>query len=272
LKNDIITDLIHPSIEPKIELIKYFIKRAKEKRSNEEFIDVIADYLSEKEKVPYLGHYCLIGPKHALGCLVGHFLYHYISEKDLKKQITLLNKLLNYIKDFQPSKVPLLKQTTTVKLINTIEQFGIPAYFLRTYTNRPLRIYYIPYKHLEFNAGYYPQLNSIVSYKPKEADSTPEYILMHEVGHLLTFNLTGDAGKVPDSFVEFNKVHAPKWKGDLVEVFVDLFSIAVMMDTEFAPKNPFPEKFPVRFQNSVKDYFTKLIGDLKYAQHVFSLI
>lgn len=261
---NIIAKLSDPSIESKVELIKYLIKRAADKKSNEEFEDSISAYLSEKEKIRYLHHYCLIGPKYALGCFVGHFLYHYISEKDLKKQTNLLTSLLEFIKGFQPSSNVLLKKTTTVKLIETLEQFGLPQYFLRASDNRPLRIYYIPFKHKDVNAAYYPHLNFIASYKPKEEEDDPAYIFVHEVGHLLTFNLTGDAGKVPGSFIEFNKKFNPKWKGDLVEVFVDLFSMAVMKDTEHASKNPFLTKFLIRSQEIIRNYFITLMGNISH--------
>ncbi|MRG46943.1 hypothetical protein GFS24_17610 [Chitinophaga sp. SYP-B3965] len=259
---DIISKLSDPTIASKVELITYLIKRAEEQRSNEEFKGSISTYLSEREKFPYLGSYCLIGPKYALGCLVGHFLYHYVSEKDLRKQINVLVSLLNYVKGFQPSENPLLKKIAVIKLINILEQFGIPEYFLKTPNNRPLRIYHIPYQHADANAGYYPHLNSIVSYRPREADLDPEYIFLHEVGHLFTFALTGDPGGVPDSFIEFNTRFNPKWKGDLIEVFVDLFSMAVMMDTAYASKNPFIKTFPVGKQNIVRDYFIKLVKGL----------
>lgn len=226
---------------------------------------MIVDFLSEKEKFPYLGSYCQIGPKYALGCWVGHFLYHYISEKNYAKQVGYLRTLLNYLGQLEPSPVPLLKKTTTEKLNTLLGKFGFPSSYFTNYNNRPLRIYYIPYQHTAFNAAYYPFINSITSYKPKEEGSTPEYIFVHEIGHLLINNLTGNPEKVPESFVEFSKKFRPEYEGDLVEIFVDLFSIAVMMDTDFAAKNPFLTVFPVEEQKTIKEYFKNLISERKYA-------
>jgi hypothetical protein len=45
-----------------------------------------------------------------------------------------------------------------------------------------------------------------------------------------TLDKFGMPDKVPDSFIEFNKKFNPSWRKELVEVFVDLFSMAVMMD------------------------------------------
>ena len=140
----------------------------------------------------------------------------------------------------------------------------MPKSFLKTSNWWPLRIYFIPYKHVDVNAGYYPHLNTIASYRPRRSDLNPEYIFVHEVGHLLTFNLTGDPDKVPDSFVEFNKKYNPSWQEGLVEMFVDLFSMAVMMDTEYADKNPLLKGASMGQQKIVRDYFINLMGNLKY--------
>src|SRR6266404_8273879 len=96
MKYDVLGKLSDPSIESKIELIKYLIKRAKQGQSNDLFSVSIEDYLSETEQFSYLSSYCLVGPRHSLGCLLGHFLYHYISEKNLPKQTSLLVSLLDY--------------------------------------------------------------------------------------------------------------------------------------------------------------------------------
>lgn len=68
---------------------------------------------------------------------------------------------------------------------------------------------------------------------------------------------------MPDSFIEFNKRYNPTWTGDLVEVFVDLFSIAIMMNTEFASKNPFLKTYSIKQQTIILEYFNILIKDLE---------
>ena len=264
---DILDKLSDPNIESKVELIKYLIKRTRQGQSNDLFSESIEDYLSETEQFSYLSSYCLVGQKHALGCLLGHFLSHYTLEKDLTKQTTLLIKLLDYAKHFKSSKSALLKKTTTIKLINVLDAFGIPAHFLRTWDYRPLRIYYIPYERADFNAAYYPYINSIATYRPKE-NSSPEYIFLHEIGHLITYNITGEPDKVPESFIEFNEKINPGWKKDLIEVFVDLFSLAVMIETDFAHKNPFIPIISTQKQKLIRDYFITLVSDLKYAKSI----
>jgi hypothetical protein len=260
MRYNIVKRLKDSTISSKVDVITYLIKRAEKKNPNEEFEDTILKFLSQNEKISYLGNYCLFGPKYALGCLIGRFIYHYIFVKNFKKQIRLLKTLSQYLSELQPSQNRLLKKTTAIKLIDIVIRFGLQGYFLRTLNNLPLSVYFIPYKHAKFNAAYHSSTNSIVSYRPKEKDLSPEYIFVHEIGHLLIFNLTGNPKKVPDSFIEFNRKFNPSWKGDLVEVFVDLFSIAVMMETELATKNPFLKMFSVKRQKIIRNYFTSVIN------------
>ena len=57
--------------------------------------------------------------------------------------------------------------------------------------------------------------------------------------HCTLFKTTNE---VPNSFIEFNKQMNPKFlecsKEDQLEIYADLFSIAVMLDTEFEELNP----------------------------------
>jgi hypothetical protein len=262
---NIISKLSDPSIDSKIALIDYLIDRTKQGKSNDSFSGSIRNYLSDKERFPYLSNYTLIGPRYALSCLLGQFLYYYTSEENLTKQASLLESLMHYVQSFKPSKAPLLKKTTTAKLFDLLGKFGVQTHFLRTWDHKPLRVYYIPYEREDFNAAFYPHLNCIASYRPKDNES-PEYIFLHEVGHLLSYNITGDPNKVPDSFIEFNSKMNPDWDSDLIEVFVDLFSLAVMTETEFAPLNPFESILSTEGKKLIKKYFVGLVSDLKYAK------
>jgi hypothetical protein len=47
-------------------------------------------------------------------------------------------------------------------------------------------------------------------------------------------------------------------------MFVDLFSMAVMMDTEYADKNPLLKGASMGQQKIVRNYFINLMGNLKY--------
>jgi hypothetical protein len=258
MKYNIVNSLSDPTIESKVELITYLIERLHEQQSNEIFERDIRMFLIEKENVSYHPYY-LIGQKYSLGCLIAHFINNYIGVEDLNLQIELLKELLHKVKGFRPSPNPLLKKTTTLKLIDILTGLKIDRFF-RNELNRPLRIYFIPFDHTEVNAYYYPQLNSIASFRPKNDGGTPEYIFMHEIGHLVAHRITGDFLKIPDSFIEFSNSLRPGSKADLIEVFADLFSVAVMMDTELASKHPALPWIKASELKLIKDYFTQLIS------------
>ena len=262
---DIISKLSDSTVESNVGLIKHLIGRIKDQKTNEEFKDPILDFLSKKEKFPYGSNYGVIGSKYSLGCLIGNFLYHYISEEDDQKQLHLLSGLLEFVKGFETSQNPLLRKTMTIKLIEMLDKFGMPEYFLKRPDNQPLRIFLIPYKRPDVNGAYYPHIHCVASYRPRQSDLNPEYVFVHEIGHVLTHNLTGDPNSVPDSFIEFNKKFNPSWTGELVEVFVDLFAMAAMMDTEFASKNPHLRKPSIGTQKIVRDYFDELMKNIKYS-------
>ena len=254
--------LSDPTVESKVELITYFINRLIEQKSNKEFEPEIRNFLFKKENLGYFKSYCQIGPKYALGCSVGRILSFYVrSNENSEVQITLLNELLDRIKGFQPSSNLLLKKTTTVKLFDILFEFGLPLSFLTLSANKTLRIYYIPYEHKVLNGAYFPYLNSIELYKSKE--KYPEYVFMHEIGHLIAYNLTGNPEKVPESFIKFSSTYNPDYDGDLVEIFVDLFSMAAMMDTEYASENPILQEFDIEDQKEIKNYFVQLMNTIK---------
>ena len=61
-----------------------------------------------------------------------------------------------------------------------------------------------------------------------------------------------------------------KSDGDLVEVFVDLFSGAVMMDTEYASKSPILPDFTIEECQFIRNYFVQLMGKSKYKDRTSS--
>jgi hypothetical protein len=253
--------LLDTTIESKLELISYFIELAKKGKSNRQSSDLILNSINAKLNLSYYKDYEVIGPKYALGCLIGRFLYIYLKSENRTQQIELLTQLAGYLKELKPSSRPLLKKTTAIKLLKVIEDFGFPKSCWRLRTMQPLLIHIIPFEINNLNAAYYPYINSIASYRVGtcEEGSTPEYIFVHEVGHLLLYIITGNPEKVPDSFVTFNEKFRPNYNGDLLEIFVDLFSLAVMKDTEYAHLNPFMAVFSIDDQKLISSYFSKLV-------------
>ena len=219
---NITNHLTDPTIATKVELITYLIERLQAQQSNEIFARDIQQFLVEKENVSD-HHYYLIGRDYSLGCLIGHFIYTFIKVEDCQVQSNLLEQLLVNLKCFGSSENSLLELTTTKKLIDILTGLGIDPVF-RNKDNQPLRIYHIPFDHKEINAYYYPELNSIASFRNKKDDGgTPEFVFMHEVGRLVAHRITDDYGDIPYSFIEVMNSFRPGGTEDLLEIFADLF-------------------------------------------------
>ncbi len=255
---NIIEKLSDPSVESKLSVIDFFIERAKKQIPSDKFCDLMFNFVLDTGRTSIYNDYNLVGPKYALGCFVANALFYYIMDEDFKLQIDILKNFSNSIGQLEISQNKVLKKTTAAKLINAVEVFGIPTPYLKA-DNKPLNIFHIPFNHKIYNGHYYPYLNSIASYKPHTENCSPEYIFLHEVGHLIIYKLAGNPHKVPDSFVEFTRLHNPKWNDDLVEIFVDLFSVAVMLGTEFEPLNPLIVSRNMDKIRGIKEYFVELI-------------
>jgi hypothetical protein len=251
--------LSDPTIASKVELITYLIERLQAQQSNEIFERDIQQFLEEKENVSD-HHYLLIGPEYSFGCLIGHFIASFIKVEDLPLQMNLLEQLLVNVHGFGTSENTLLEITTAQKLIDLLTELGIDTVF-RNKENQPLRIYHIPFEHKEINAYYYPELNSIASFRNKKDDGgTPEFVFMHEMGRLVAHRITDDYGDIPYSFIEFMNSFRPDGTEDLLEIFADLFSVTVMMDTEFAPTHPLLPHLSAGDLKQIREYFTQVIN------------
>ena len=100
----------------------------------------------------------------------------------------------------------------------------------------------------------------IYMFNMKDSNSIPEYVFLHELGHVLQIVLSGSETLVPYEFIEFNKtvlgITLKQGSPEAIEAFADTFSIAVMHDTDFCSYNPFP--FPDRLNECFERFFFKL--------------
>ena len=100
----------------------------------------------------------------------------------------------------------------------------------------------------------------IYMYNMKDKAIAPEYVFLHELGHVLQFALTDSNLIVPDGFIEFNKSVLKKDLGQgnngTVEIFADMFAISVMHGTDLCKFNPFST--PNEFNEACVKFFVKL--------------
>lgn len=79
----------------------------------------------------------------------------------------------------------------------------------------------------------------------KDCAASPEYVLFHELGHVLHTMLTGSYNAVPGSFF---KMAEPMFRGQSTthrdsapEFFADCFSMGVMQDSEWSKFDPYTQ-------------------------------
>ena len=102
----------------------------------------------------------------------------------------------------------------------------------------------------------------IYMYNMKDSSTMPEYVFLHELGHVLQISLSGSGTLVPEEFIEFNEtvLSTTIKQGSLeaIETFADTFSIAVMHGTDLSSKNPFP--FPDRLNECFVKFYDQLLN------------
>ena len=129
--------------------------------------------------------------------------------------------------------------------------------------NKTLDILNINNTHRSFNSlcGASGDASSFIVYMFNMKDSSviPEYVFLHELGHVLQISLTGSDKLVPTEFIEFNKlikVILEQGTYESAEVFADTFAIAVMRGTDLCKFNPFP--FPDELNKTFEEFYAKL--------------
>ncbi|WNS42070.1 hypothetical protein [Paenibacillus sp. MMS20-IR301] len=154
----------------------------------------------------------------------------------------------------------MLKMTAAQNLLQIIECFGVRRFIARNTNGVPIRFYFVPYGNRSMNAAYFPHIHLVVIYKNDlDSSSNPEYIFMHELGHVVQVHMTKGLTIVPSSFKEAVRgAFKPCSDEMLAEVFADCFSVAVMKGTSFEEKNPFCTTFLQEHQALLRDYFSSI--------------
>jgi len=120
-----------------------------------------------------------------------------------------------------------------------------PFWEILSETN-PINIVNIKHSHRKHNAicGSDDNYSSFIIYMFNIKDGlSPEYVFLHELGHILQMVLMQSDIHVPETFITFNKnvMMVDLLQGEVItiEAFADLFAVAVMYGTELNKFNPF---------------------------------
>ncbi|MFD0588013.1 hypothetical protein ACFQZE_08355 [Paenibacillus sp. GCM10027627] len=247
------------TLQSQMELISLLINRSENKQSNISYYRIFRQYLIDF-KISVATPFMMVGPKRGLSCFVSEFLSLYVTVRDYEEQAALLKDLLQDLADLSHSKRPMLKMTVAQNLLQVLQQLEASRFLARNHNGIPLRFYFVPYGNTSMNAGYFPHLNLVVIYKCDINNGEhPEYVFMHELGHVFQLYTTRNLTAVPDSFKKVTRGMFKSCPEEvLVEVFADCFSVAVMKGTPFEEKNPFCTLFLQEHQILLKEYFSSL--------------
>jgi len=108
-------------------------------------------------------------------------------------------------------------------------------------------------------------------YNMKDSDTAPEYVFLHELGHVLQASLTNSVLYVPDEFIQLHNTipsarRLEQGNPDAPEVFADTFAVAVMRGTELSCYDPF--NFPEALNEVLEKFYKKLFEKYRRANTV----
>jgi hypothetical protein len=261
--------LLEANIQSKLELLKVFKKQYKIEESQVQLRSIVIDYLMESDSDLRISNFDIVrfyGPGAGLSRFVANQLLLSLNVSSIENKTIILDQLDLSLSNLYDSKNPLLKVTKARLLIDLLEKF-MGDHFRRITNQRFLAIYFVPFENNQSNAAFDINTNSIALFRTKEKNTqSPEYIFIHEFGHILHSTIFKTSKNVPESFVEFNKKMNPKFfeysKDDQLEIYADLFSVAVMLDSEFKDYNPFISTMQRVHLRQIKDYFVNEISNL----------
>jgi hypothetical protein len=262
--------LLETSLPSKLEVLKVFKKHFEIEESQVELRSIVLDYVMDCDVNLHISNFDLVkfySPKVGLSRYVANQLLLSLNVSSIENKSIVIDQLDLSLRNLYNSKNPLLKVTKARLLIELLRKF-LGRHFQRITHHRFLAIYFVPFENNQSNAAFDINTNSIAVFRTKEKNTqTPEYIFIHEFGHILHSTIFRTINNVPQSFVEFNKNMNSKFfeypKEDQLEIYADLFSIAVMLDSDFKDYNPFISTMQSVHLTMIKDYFVKELSNLK---------
>lgn len=252
----------------KLELLDIF-KSSIESNVNEELKCALMDYLiadDSRQRVSSFNTVRCYGPGSGLSRYVANQLLLSANVRSIKNRNLVLEQLQNALTNLYDSKNPLLNVTRARLLIELVENF-LGTHFHKLTQKRFLSLYFVPYESKINNAAFDNNTNSIAVFRTKDRkQQSPEYIFLHEFGHVVHSRLFYVTDHIPLSFLDFNRELDKRFlqysKEDQLEIYADFFSIAIMLDSEYEYLNPFVKVMRKEHTTMIKEYFLQEIGSL----------
>jgi hypothetical protein len=261
--------LLEEDLSSKFELVKIFQTQLELRKSQNGLHPLLLSNLMASDAAARISNFDIVrlyGPGLGLSRYVANQLLLSLMLESVENKTSVLNELDIVLHNFYESKNPLLKVTKAKLLIDLLRNF-MGNHFHKITDHRFLSIYFIPYESQLNNAAFDINTNSIALFRTKEKKTqTPEYIFIHEFGHVLHCTLFKTITEVPKSFVEFNQNMNANFsnysKQSQLEIYADFFSIAVMLDSKFEDHNPLIKTMQRIHTDKIKEYFLKELSTL----------
>lgn len=264
---DHIYDLLEANDLPaKFELIDIFRSQIGKSNKNLDLNSILFNYqldLDAKHRITTFDRIRFYGPGKGLSAFVANQLFLSLHVISIENKALVLENLTTVLDNLTDSNSPLLKVTQAKRLVDHLSNF-FGDQFWKITSHRFLSIFVVPFENELQNAAFDINTHSISVFKTKnKKHQSPEYIFLHEFGHILHSVLLKSIDKVPQSFVEFNRGFNESFfnysQRDQLEIYADLFSIAVMIETEYEHLNPLIKRISKTTLLKIKDYFLQEI-------------
>jgi len=257
----------------KLEELKKMVKEAKNKTT---LIKATSDYFSQFMFARFYSdslfmkkneevNYKYIASDQSIGVFICVLMAQVGRDNKISSFNIMIDAVLGYLKDYN-ANVAKSGELVSKDIVESILNLPVAkdAIFLLS-RKKPVLILNINHT-CKFNSTSLPHLGVIVNSRsnPLNGDNNPDYVFMHEMGHLVHVYLTGDLTEPPKSFCDVIKNAFRNNINDipkeaLLEIFADCFAIGCAFGTQYEQSNPFCQLFDEKDIEYIAGYIKTLI-------------
>jgi len=198
----------------------------------------------------------------------------WVRQSTANENIEQLKNIAMFINDkFTESKNVQISESSVSEIMEYLNlKFSFYDAVLKS---NPIEIVMLNNTHVDFNNECFAYGTDgevdckLFVYHLKENSSySPEYVFLHELGHVVHIKLTGKAKSVPNSFFDCIASEFPDMTLHTApEIFADCFAMAVMHESPFSKYDPFDkikQEHKVLFKQYMKSLILSAKGDEKH--------
>ncbi|MFW5891292.1 MAG: hypothetical protein ACOCUI_03650 [bacterium] len=264
------------TLESLIDLVKLIISMVEHKKDYTDMLDNICSDFIFDFNMDYgefdIAPFTQIESPNTLSFFVAKYIlltleYFKISMIDNLNQTKILDYkfLLKYLEGYEKISDKPLDQKVIQQLIEIYLDYDKDKKIAYNQFGKPLIILTIDFSNKNSHSMYHPTSNIILfNTIEKQKNFSPEYVLLHELGHALQLKATNNPSVVPYFFE--NKIIPYMFPtaefADFPEIFADCLSAILMKDTKFENKNKDCEIINNEDLKILDNYFKKLVSEI----------